>query len=140
MALEHESDADDFDLANNGFSKRMLHIQALSDRGHNMVKVVASTLSELIAAEDAVMQSLQRQLRIHEHGTASNSSSDLFSSSSSSSSSLHAGFYIADESTSMKAGLQVARDQVQLLMSVHQVLYASEIVQVTLLRHYVTTR
>ncbi|TYZ61656.1 hypothetical protein PybrP1_010655 [[Pythium] brassicae (nom. inval.)] len=118
VELEVESGTDDFDLANNGFSKRMLHIQALSDRGHHMVKVVSSTITELIAAEDAVMQSLQRQLRIHEHGTVSTSSSDLFGSSALAS--FHAGSYVADEGTSMKAGLQVARDQVHLLMNVHQ--------------------
>lgn len=117
MEME-DSGADDFDLMSNTFHKRMLHIQALSDRGHYMVKVVSSTITELITAEDAVLVSLQKQLRIHELGSYSSGSSDLFGSSSSSS---QPGSYLADEGTSTKAGWQVARDQVQLLMSAHQV-------------------
>lgn len=111
------SDGNEFDLANNTFYKRMVHIQSLSDQGNYMVRVVSSTFVDLIAAEDNVLQSFYKQLRIHENGSA-NPSSDLFGTSTTSQ---QTGSYMVDEGTSMKAGWQVARDQVQLLMNVHQV-------------------
>lgn len=111
------SDGNDFDLANNTFYKRMVHIQSLSDQGNHMVRVVSATFMDLIAAEDAVLQSFYKQLRIHENAPA-NQSTDLFGISTVSQ---QTGSYLADEGTSMKAGWQVARDQVQLLMNVHQV-------------------
>lgn len=109
------SDSSEFDLASNTFYKRMIHIQSLSDQGNLMVKVVSATFTDLIAAEDAVLQSFYKQLQIHENASA-NHSTDIFGSSSQ-----QTGSYLADEGTSMKAGWQVARDQVQLLMNVHQV-------------------
>lgn len=111
------SDGSEFDLASNTFYKRMIHIQSLSDQGNQMVRVVSATFTDLIAAEDAVLQSFYKQLQIHENASASQST-DLFGTSIASH---QTGSYLADEGTSMKAGWQVARDQVQLLMNVHQV-------------------
>lgn len=110
-----ESDVDEMDLPNNTFYKRMLHIQSLSDQGYNMVKVVSTTFAELIAAEDGFIQSLQRLLRVHEHGSLA-ISSDLFGTSSH-----HPGNYLSEEGTTMRAGWQVASDQALLLLNVHQV-------------------
>ncbi|KAF1322368.1 Membrane protein, partial [Globisporangium splendens] len=109
-----ESEVDEADLPNNTFYRRMTHIQSLSDQGHHMVKVVSNTFFELIAAEDGLLQSLQRLLRIHEHGSLT-ASTDLFGTPS------HpTGNYLADEGPTMKAGWKVAKDQVQLLLNVHQ--------------------
>uniref|UniRef100_K3WB97 VASt domain-containing protein n=1 Tax=Globisporangium ultimum (strain ATCC 200006 / CBS 805.95 / DAOM BR144) TaxID=431595 RepID=K3WB97_GLOUD len=109
-----ESEVDEADLLNNTFYRRMIHIQSLSDQGHHMVKVLSNTFFELIAAEDGLLQSLQRLLRIHEHGSLA-ASTDLFGTSS------HpTGNYLVDEGPTMKAGWQVAKDQVQLLLNVHQ--------------------
>lgn len=118
VEMDGSESVDALDLSTNAFYKRMVHIESLSEQGHQMVKAVSSTFTDLIAAEDTVLQSLQKQLRIHDSGGASSSSSssDLFGAPAQANAS-----YLADEGTSMKAGWQVARDQVQLLLNVHQV-------------------
>jgi len=63
-----EVDVDGSDLANNPFYNRVIHIQALSDAGHQMIGVISGAIMEFTVIEDRHVQYLRKLLRIHEHG------------------------------------------------------------------------
>lgn len=131
-----EVDVDGSDLANNPFYNRVIHIQALSEAGHRMIGVISGAIMEFTVIEDRHIQQLRKLLRIHEHGNNGNggisTAADLFGSSSSlstspsSSSPLslsnHPGTkFVHAEGVSMAMGWLTLKDEVQLLLEVHQV-------------------
>lgn len=135
LGPQPEVDVNGSDLASNPFYNRVIHIQALSDAGHRTIGVISGAIMEFTVIEDRHAQHLRKLLRTHEHGNGGNggistaadlfgSSSSLSTSPSSSSSSLsnHPGTkFVHAEGASMAMGWQTLKDEVQLLLEVHQV-------------------
>uniref|UniRef100_H3HBN7 F-BAR domain-containing protein n=1 Tax=Phytophthora ramorum TaxID=164328 RepID=H3HBN7_PHYRM len=115
LGSQEEIDVDRADLATNPFYLRITHIQAMSDKGQRMIEVINSVVSEFIASETRFSQSLRKLLRTHESGGLV-PPSDLFGTSSSS---VNTNF-LTDEGATMANGWMTARDQVKLLLEVHQ--------------------
>jgi hypothetical protein len=109
-------DVDKADLAVNPFYLRITHIQAMSENGQRTIGVINAVVSEFIASETQFSQSLRKLLRTHESGGLTQPS-DLFGTSSSS---VNANF-LADEGATMANAWTTVRDQVRLLLEVHQV-------------------
>ena len=109
-------DIDQADLSINPFYLRMTHIQAMSDDGQRMIRTIKSVLAELIAGETYYLQSLHKLLRTHEIGGISPTSNHFVTSSSSAQTSL-----VGDEGATIVKGWMAVKDQVKLIMEVHQV-------------------
>ncbi|RLN72122.1 hypothetical protein BBJ28_00015990 [Nothophytophthora sp. Chile5] len=115
LGSQEEVDVNRADLSNNPFFLRITHIQTMSDSGQQMIEVINSVMTEFITIENRFSQSLRKLLRTHESGGLA-SPADLFGTSSSN---INANF-LADEGESMANGWTTARDQVKLLLEVHQ--------------------
>ncbi|CAH0518019.1 unnamed protein product [Peronospora belbahrii] len=103
------------DLSINPFYLRMTRIQAMSDDGHRMIETINAAVEALITSENRFLQSLRKLLRAHEKGGLF-TSSDLFSASSFNT---HLNF-LADEGATMTNGWMTVKDQMKLLLEVHQ--------------------
>ncbi|KAL3673430.1 hypothetical protein V7S43_001142 [Phytophthora oleae] len=113
LGSQEEVDVDRADLSINPFYLRMTHIQAMSDTGQRMIGIINAVVTEYIASETRFSQALRKLLRTHENGGLS---SDLFGTSSSSASMT----FLADEGATMVNGWMTVKDQVKLLLEVHQ--------------------
>ncbi|CAI5712505.1 unnamed protein product [Hyaloperonospora brassicae] len=114
-ASQEEVDIDQADLSINPFYLRMTHIQAMSDDGQRMIRTIKSVLAELIAGETYYLQSLHKLLRTHEVGGLSPTSNHFVTSSSSEQTS-----FVGDEGKTIVKGWMAVKDQVKLIMEVHQ--------------------
>ncbi|KAG6609463.1 uncharacterized protein IUM83_00610 [Phytophthora cinnamomi] len=112
---QEDVDVDRADLSINPFYLRMTHIQAMSDDGQRMIGVINSVVTEFISIEARFSQALRKLLRTHESGGLT-PPSDLFGTSSSN---VNLNF-LADEGATMANGWLTAKDQVKLLLEVHQ--------------------
>lgn len=116
LGSQEEVDVDRADLSINPFYLRMTHIQAMSDDGQRMIGVINSVVTEFISSEARFSQALRKLLRTHESGGLT-PPSDLFGTSSSNAN-LN---FLTDEGATMANGWLTAKDQVKLLLEVHQV-------------------
>ncbi|KAE8910400.1 hypothetical protein PF003_g5462 [Phytophthora fragariae] len=115
LGSQEEVDVDRADLSINPFYLRMTHIQAMSDNGQRMIGVINSVVTEFISSEARFSQALRKLLRTHESGGLT-PPSDLFGTSSS-----NVNFnFLTDEGSTMASGWLTAKDQVKLLLEVHQ--------------------
>jgi hypothetical protein len=105
-----DSDSQVLDPADNAFYQRICEVQAMSDRGHTVLRNFHSTLADLMSIEDHFVLSAQRLLRNHD--APPSSSSDMFSLSTALS-------QVIDEGSTMKAGWQATKEQLQHLWQVH---------------------
>ncbi|KAG6975590.1 hypothetical protein JG688_00002226 [Phytophthora aleatoria] len=112
LGSQEEVDVDRADLSVNPFYLRMTHIQAMSDNGQRMVGTINAVVTEFIASETRFSHSLRKLLRMHENGGLA-LPTDLFGTSSSMN-------YLSDEGTTMANGWMTVKDQVKLLLEVHQ--------------------
>lgn len=78
-----------------------------------MVGVINLVVTEFIASENRFAQSLRKLLRTHESGGLT----DLFGAS------FNAISFLAEEGTTMTNGWMTVKEQVKLLLEVHQVRY-----------------
>ncbi|GMF10479.1 unnamed protein product [Phytophthora lilii] len=115
LGSQDEVDVDRADLSINPFYLRMTHIQAMSDNGQRMIGVINSVVTEFISSEARFSQSLRKLLRTHESGGLT-PPSDLFGTSSSN---VNMNF-LSDEGATMTNGWMTVKDQVKLLLEVHQ--------------------
>ncbi|KAG7389760.1 hypothetical protein PHYPSEUDO_009680 [Phytophthora pseudosyringae] len=113
LGSQEEVDVERADLSINPSYLRMTHIQAMSDNGQRMIGVIFSVVTEFIANETRFSQSLRKLLRTHENG-GFGLPSDLFGTSSSNVN------FLADEGVTMANGWMTVKDQVKLLLEVHQ--------------------
>ncbi|KAG6971314.1 hypothetical protein JG687_00002137 [Phytophthora cactorum] len=112
LGSQEEVDVDRADLSVNPFYLRMTHIQAMSDNGQRMVGTINTVVTEFIASETRFSHSLRKLLRMHENGGLA-LPTDLFGTSSSMN-------FLSDEGTTMANGWMTVKDQVKLLLEVHQ--------------------
>ncbi|ETL87468.1 hypothetical protein L917_13380 [Phytophthora nicotianae] len=110
---QDEIDVDRADLSTNPSYLRMTHIQEMSDTGHRMVGIINSVVTEFIASETRFSHSLRKLLRLHENGGHA-PPTDLFGTSSNTMN------FLSDEGASMANGWMAVKDQVKLLLEVHQ--------------------
>ncbi|GMF37042.1 unnamed protein product [Phytophthora fragariaefolia] len=115
LGSQEEVDVDRADLSINPFYLRMTHIQAMSDNGQRMIGVINAVVTEFISSEARFSQALRKLLRTHESGGLT-PPSDLFGTSSSN---MNLNF-LADEGATMANGWLTVKDQVKLLLEVHQ--------------------
>lgn len=108
---EEEVNMQDSDLSSNPYYERMEQVQSMADRGHNMLRVVMSAISELISIEDYYTLSLHKLLRFYDSRSGS-ASSDTNTSTDPNSS---------NDIDSMNIAWKAVNDQVQRLIDVHQV-------------------
>ncbi|KAL7680703.1 putative membrane-anchored lipid-binding protein Ysp2/Lam4 [Plasmopara halstedii] len=113
LGSQEDVDVDRADLSVNPFYIRMTHIQAMSDNGQRMVGTINSIVTEFIASETRFVQSLRKLLRTHESGGLI-LATDLFGAS------FNATSFLADEGSTMANGWMILKDQVKLLLEIHQ--------------------
>lgn len=102
----------DSDLSNNPYYDRMEQVQSMADRGHNMLRVVMSAISEMISIEDCYTLSLHKLLRFYDSRSGGTSSDTNTSTTDPNSS---------NDIDSMNIAWKAVNDQVQRLIDVHQV-------------------
>ncbi|DBA04466.1 TPA: hypothetical protein N0F65_010062 [Lagenidium giganteum] len=100
------------DLSNNVFYQRMTHIESMSEKGNQILRVITSTITDFITIEDHFAASLQKMLRIMDPTTAS-TGPDLFGTAPNLP-------MVADEGETMTFGWKSSKTQVQRAIDVHQ--------------------
>ncbi|TMW55100.1 hypothetical protein Poli38472_013862 [Pythium oligandrum] len=111
LSSDVDPDAMIKDSDDNPFYSRMLQVQSMSDRGHQIVKTIHSTISDLMTVEDQFILSVQKLLRAHDATYSSNG--DLFNLTPSLS-------HVVGEGSSMHAGWQSSKDQLHRMAEIHQ--------------------
>ncbi|GLD99950.1 hypothetical protein PINS_up008678 [Pythium insidiosum] len=99
------------DPSDNIFSQRMSQTHVLSDRGHNMLRVISCVLTEMMTSEELFVQSIQRLMRAH--GSAPSNNSDLFAMAG-------AINQVSDEGSTMKTGWKVTKEHAHSMGDIHQ--------------------
>ncbi|KAF4043947.1 VAD1-like StAR-related lipid transfer domain-containing protein [Phytophthora infestans] len=113
LGSQDEIDVDRADVSANPSYLRMTHIQEMSDTGHRMVGIISSAVTEFIATETRFSHYLRKLLRTHENG-GHVTPTDIFGTLS------NATSFLSDEGASMANGWKAVKDQVKLLLEVHQ--------------------